>query len=110
MPDSNPFAEHPPSVPSRPSAGGCCAPSRPEHATVRGEDELAPPASAQRDVGGMVQVPGGTFRMGTDDRVGFPNDGEGPIREVQLSPFLIDACAVTNTQFATFIEATGYIT
>jgi formylglycine-generating enzyme required for sulfatase activity len=48
--------------------------------------------------------------MGTDDKVGFPNDGEGPIREVQLAPFLIDSCAVTNEKFAEFIDATGFVT
>jgi formylglycine-generating enzyme len=57
----------------------------------------------------MVPIPGGTFRMGTDDP-GFPADGEGPVRTVQLKPFLIDAVAVTNAGFATFATATGYVT
>jgi formylglycine-generating enzyme required for sulfatase activity len=30
----------------------------------------------------MIALPGGTFRMGTDDASGFAEDGEGPIREV----------------------------
>ncbi|MXY87491.1 MAG: formylglycine-generating enzyme family protein [Dehalococcoidia bacterium] len=38
------------------------------------------------------------------------HDGEGPVREVTLRPFAIDAHAVTNAQFAAFIEATGYET
>jgi formylglycine-generating enzyme required for sulfatase activity len=59
---------------------------------------------------GMVHLPGGTFLMGTDDAEGFPDDGEGPVREVTVRPFLIDRCAVSTNQFATFIQETGYVT
>ena len=59
---------------------------------------------------GMVQLDGGAFLMGTDHPKGFPEDGEGPVREVTLDPFWIDATAVTNERFAAFIEATGYET
>ena len=55
-------------------------------------------------------VPGGEFLMGTDDREGYPSDGEGPIRRVLLDPFFIDACAVTNAQFAQFVKAANYKT
>lgn len=48
--------------------------------------------------------------MGTDDEIGFPADGEGPIREVTVGPFLIDRHPVTNAQFADFVHATGYVT
>ncbi len=48
--------------------------------------------------------------MGTDDRMGFPKDGEGPSRKVRLDPFYLDECAVTNAQFARFVKATGYKT
>jgi formylglycine-generating enzyme len=58
----------------------------------------------------MVLLPGGPFRMGTDDGVGYPADGEGPVREVTLDPFWIDATAVTNAQFASFVAETGYVT
>lgn len=58
----------------------------------------------------MILLPGGPFRMGTDDLEGFPSDGEGPIREVELSPFYIDAHAVSNREFKQFVDATGYIT
>lgn len=59
---------------------------------------------------GMKSLPGGTFLMGTNDDEGFPQDGEGPVREVTLRPFYIDPCAVTNRQFAKFVQATGYVT
>jgi sulfatase modifying factor 1 len=48
--------------------------------------------------------------MGTDSTEGFPADGEGPVREVRLSPFRIAATTVTNEQFTAFVRATGYIT
>lgn len=58
----------------------------------------------------MVYVPGGRFLMGTDDKDGFPSDGEGPIREVTLSPFYMDECTVTNAEFQSFVADTGYVT
>ena len=62
------------------------------------------------DTTGMVYLPGGEFLMGTNDAEGFPADGEGPVRAVTVDPFYIDPYAVTNKEFAAFIEATGYIT
>lgn len=59
---------------------------------------------------GMVLLPGGTFLMGTSDREGFPEDGEGPVRQVAVDSFYIDVTAVTNDQFAKFVSATGYRT
>jgi formylglycine-generating enzyme len=58
----------------------------------------------------MVEVPGGRFQMGSEDAFAYPEDGEGPTREVELSTFWIDACAVTNEQFAAFAAETGHIT
>src|SRR5699024_7075470 len=58
----------------------------------------------------MVFIPGGTFKMGSEDQDGFPADGEGPIRDVTVDPFYIDAYAVTNAEFKAFIEDTGYVT
>jgi formylglycine-generating enzyme len=58
----------------------------------------------------MVKLDGGPFLMGTDNREGFPHDGEGPVREVTLHPFYIDIHAVTNHQFESFVKATGYKT
>lgn len=58
----------------------------------------------------MVRIPGGEFRMGGADPESFPDDGEGPVRAVTLSPFLIDETAVTNRQFAAFVRDTGYAT
>lgn len=58
----------------------------------------------------MVRIPAGSFRMGTDDPDGFAADGEGPVREVFVAAYLIDAMAVSNRDFAAFVDATGHVT
>ena len=58
----------------------------------------------------MQPVAGGTFRMGSDADQAWPEDGEGPVRNVSVRPFLLDRYAVTNAEFAEFVSATGYIT
>src|SRR5690348_11188945 len=68
------------------------------------------PAPSETAREGMVYIPGGEFLMGTDDKEGFPADGEGPIRRVRVKPFLIDRTTVTNAQFAEFVQKTGYKT
>ncbi|TVQ23224.1 MAG: formylglycine-generating enzyme family protein [Spirochaetaceae bacterium] len=92
---------------------GCCTPGR--HAREHRPAERVDPEILPRTTSGVlrhdtVALPGGTFLMGTDDQEGFADDGEGPIREVTVSPFEIDRYAVTNTQFAHFVDATGYQT
>jgi formylglycine-generating enzyme required for sulfatase activity len=87
----------------------CCAPSADGSA---GEPPPAPAADARGAVlhAEMVHLPGGEFLMGSDDGIGYAADGEGPVRAVTLRPFAIAATAVTNAQFAAFVEATGYRT
>ena len=84
---------------------GCCPPSR-----SAGDGVRAAVARGPADRAGMVTLPGGVFRMGTDDADGFPEDREGPVREVTVAPFAIDAWCVTNERFAEFVAATGYET
>jgi len=48
--------------------------------------------------------------MGTDQPDGHPDDGEGPVHPVRLSPFRIDPHAVTNEKFGEFVEATAHVT
>jgi formylglycine-generating enzyme len=59
---------------------------------------------------GMVLLEAGEFLMGSEDRDGFPADGEGPVRQVTLNPFWVDPVAVSNARFATFVDATGHVT
>ena len=48
--------------------------------------------------------------MGNAGPHSYPDDGEGPVRRVRLDPFWIDACAVSNADFATFVEETEHVT
>lgn len=59
---------------------------------------------------GMTRIAGGAFRMGDEGPDCWVADGEGPAREVTLSPYWMDRTCVTNAQFAEFVEDTGYVT
>lgn len=88
----------------------CCVPQVDRGtATSPSAPRLHAPPTAQNSRG-MKLLPGGTFRMGTDSDEGFAQDGEGPAFDVKLNPFYIDPCAVTNKQFAKFVQETGYVT
>lgn len=54
----------------------------------------------------FVELPGGAFRMGSD---AFYAE-EGPVHEAHVAPFAIARHAVTNAEFAAFVDATGYLT
>jgi formylglycine-generating enzyme len=54
----------------------------------------------------MVLIPGGTFRMGSENF--YPE--EGPVHEVTVGPFWMDRFTVTNEKFARFVGQTGYVT
>lgn len=57
---------------------------------------------------GMALIPGGDFTMGSDAPEAFPN--EKPPHRVRVAPFFIDLHPVTNSEFAKFVESTGYVT
>jgi formylglycine-generating enzyme len=110
-------------------SSSCCTPQREPGEPVLAETgplshlQSAPSAqSARFSVNGngshgkkalppeMVLIPGDEFLMGTEDKEGFPADGEGPIRRVRVRPFAMDRTTVTNAQFAEFVKASGYKT
>lgn len=89
--------------------GPCCAAAR-TRATG-----LAPARPTVARLGGprhqgLVALPGGEFLMGSTGPEANPHDGEGPVRPVRLRPFRMAARAVTNAEFAEFVNATGYRT
>jgi formylglycine-generating enzyme len=55
---------------------------------------------------GMVWIPSGTFRMGSDGHYAE----EAPAHRVTVDGFLIDRTPVTNRQFKEFVNATGHTT
>jgi len=59
---------------------------------------------------GMVLVEEAAFLMGTDHAIGYPADGEGPVRQVTLDPFQISTTVVRNTEFGRFVDETGHLT
>lgn len=89
------------------SGGSCCSPMR----VVVSSEEISQDYSTSGDIpeGIFVTIPAGEFSMGTDDTF-YPTDGESPSRMVWVDEFQMGKYTVTNSEFATFIEATGYVT
>ncbi|WP_250008344.1 ergothioneine biosynthesis protein EgtB [Actinoplanes sp. M2I2] len=67
----------------------------------------APPPEPPAVVSGEVLVPGGPFTMGTDTEP-WALDNERPAHRVEVAAFHIDRAAVTNAEYAAFIDAGGY--
>ena len=80
---------------------GCCAPGRDGAAVAAvpatSDGAGAPPAD-------LLDIPGGSFRMGSVGALSYDGDGEGPIHVVELSPFRLAAHTVSNDDFAAFVE------
>jgi len=55
---------------------------------------------------GMVWIPGGTFRMGSDNF--YPE--ERPVHEVTVDGFWMDQCTVTNEEWRRFVDTTKHVT
>lgn len=55
---------------------------------------------------GLLWIPGGTFLMGSDRH--YPE--EAPAHQVTVDGFWMDRCTVTNREFQSFVEETGYVT
>jgi formylglycine-generating enzyme required for sulfatase activity len=73
---------------------------------------VAPAAHTQRPLHepspdrGMIFIPGGTFRMGSDRH--YPE--EAPVHRVTVGGFWIDRTPVANRDFRKFVNATGHVT
>ena len=90
----------------------CCLPSI-DRARVLAESRVLSERRRKTDKGsveGMTALDGGRFLMGTETDLGFPADGEGPVREVHVDPFYIDTFPVTIEAFGEFVAATAYKT
>ena len=87
----------------------CCVPDR--------DDETPPaaPIAATSGAGAsalsnLVHISACTFTMGNALTDAVAADGEGPVRQVSLDPFLIAATTVSNREFGDFVRATRYVT
>ncbi|KAA0018971.1 formylglycine-generating enzyme family protein [Antrihabitans cavernicola] len=82
----------------------CCTPARAE-----GE---SPEQREVRCGGSATTLPiaGGRFLMGSADPEAYPEDREGPVRQVDVEPFEIGATTVTVAEFAEFVGVTRYVT
>ncbi len=99
-------------MPEAKSIPPCCMPTRERAAALEQSRQTAESRARATtgDTSGMLLLPGGSFAMGTEDKGGFPADGEGPVRTVTLDPFWIDPVAVTHEAFAQFVHQTNYKT
>jgi formylglycine-generating enzyme required for sulfatase activity len=71
-----------------------------------GNDAVGANPSERAATPGMIRIPGGAFRMGSDKH--YPE--EAPVHRVKVDSFFIDPIPVTNRQFKEFVKATGHVT
>ena len=55
----------------------------------------------------MIAIPGGTFNMGSPDDEPFRRPDEGPVREVEISPFFMAEIEVTWDEYLAFYAQTS---
>jgi formylglycine-generating enzyme required for sulfatase activity len=84
---------------------GCCSPSR--GPAQRPAVEAGVPGPSRDRALDLVTLEGGATLVGSDDP---DHPEEWPVREVEVAPFRIGACAVTNAEFTEFVAATGHRT
>jgi ergothioneine biosynthesis protein EgtB len=74
----------------------------------RGEaNEISLPSPLMERLGD-AEIPGGSFLLGGDPRSHFAFDNEMCAHRVELKPFAISRSAVTNAEFASFVDDGGY--
>lgn len=93
----------------------CCTPARIdgnqtlERSALRESPGIVEPSKETR-FDGMIRVETSSFFMGYEGVEAISADGEGPVRQVQVDEFYLDATTVTNEQFQQFVDTTGYQT
>jgi formylglycine-generating enzyme required for sulfatase activity len=87
----------------------CCTPLA-SHANATVIDAPSVPQASAPNLTGLLRLEGGSFLMGSESPEAWPQDGEGPVREVVLPPFWISPTTVTNAEFLDFVAATDYRT
>jgi iron(II)-dependent oxidoreductase len=67
-----------------------------------------PAAHGAGDWRGDVEIPAGSWRLGSSPNDGFVFDNEKWEHDIALAPFRIAKAPVTNADFAAFVEDAGY--
>jgi len=88
------------------SVKSCCMKAPVRFAAIADTNQAVKEGNLSRK--GMVFIEAGTFQMGGDNNQAAPD--EYPKHKVTVDSFWIDEAEVTNTQFAEFVKATGYLT
>ncbi len=85
----------------------CCSPTQPSKPNLSRSDVAC---AVQCDLSASaVPIPGGKTYLGTRTEL-IPGDGESPLRMKRVKPFRMSPTTVTNAQFKTFVDETGYVT
>ena len=90
-----------------PSGGGAAAAERKREA-----NNFVPATTEERKrafSADAILIPGGPGLIGTQQEY-ILHDGEAPLRNTKVKPFLMAPTAVTNAEFAKFVEATNFVT
>jgi len=90
-----------------PNQTSCCLPKKPAVSSNPTTIQLDKPTGVDEE---MILLPGGAFLMGSEHEEARVSDGEGPVREVTVKPFLVERFPVTNAEFKRFVEGAGYKT
>jgi len=69
---------------------------------------ISEPAPTGGPLPGDVEIPGGTFLLGATPEEPFVFDNEKWAHPVQVKPFAIARAAVTEAEFAAFVDGGGY--
>ena len=87
----------------------CCVPERDVAPGSTPQPEPTKPGGTGDPGARFIPLDGGSFLMGSMDPAAHPLDGEGPVRLLTISPFAIDAAAVSNGRFRRFVAETGHV-
>jgi iron(II)-dependent oxidoreductase len=66
-------------------------------------------SAASAESAGDISIPGGRYLLGAAREPGFVFDNEKWEHPVEVRPFRIGRCCVSNAQFAEFVEEQGYL-
>lgn len=100
---------------SAPQAHPCCAPSSDTDGPAVPQTTAPPDLVDALGSGAcgqltLVGLPAGRFLMGSQDAQAYPEDGEGPVREVEVGSFAMASTTVTVAEFAVFVAETDHRT